>query len=175
MKFFSFLIIAAIIVSLAGCKAPAAGKAEEGEPGLQDPGSGRVVEKEPGLLQNPDSGGQKKAESSPSTTAKCEKPEMPEEGPEYPGAAGDGGKDESAPTGQNGGNKGDYFDFLRKELENKYKYIENDPNGLSGYDINGDGRADAYIDENGKLRFHKGFDDLIDDSIDLSDVEWGQG
>lgn len=65
------------------------------------------------------------------------------------------------------------FEVPQNELNDKY--IPDDPNGLSGYDMNGDGKVDAYIGEDGNLNFDLNFDGVFDDLDNTEEVEWGQG
>lgn len=92
--------------------------------------------------------------SSPLGTAKRERLDVPDAGIINPDAADDGKKEKPTKTD---------------------KYINKDPNGLSGYDMNGDGKVDAYIDDDGNLKFDLNFDGVFDDLEDTGEDEWGQG
>lgn len=111
-------------------------------------------------------------DSSPLGTAERVKLSLPDELIEDPDEAGGGDKEGSAQTGQNGENEEDPFDLPQNEFQGSF--IDNDPNGLSGFDVNGDGKVDMYIDENGKVKFDINLDGVFDD-LDDAEVEWGQG
>lgn len=110
--------------------------------------------------------------SEPMGTARQERLEVPDAVIGNPGASDDTAKEESAQT-EHGGESMQYPGMPQNELSDEY--INNDPNGLSGYDMNGDGVVDAYIDDDGNLKFDLNFDGQFDD-LDITDgVEWGQG
>ena len=41
--------------------------------------------------------------------------------------------------------------------------------------MNSDGKVDAYIDDDGNLKFDLNFDGVFDDLEDTEGAEWGQG
>lgn len=98
--------------------------------------------------------------SSPLGTVKRERLDMPDVGSVNSDTPGDEEKETPAQIQPN-------------ELGDKY--IENDPSGLSGYDMNGDGKVDAYIGDDGQLNFDLDFDGVFDDLDDTEGAEWGQG
>lgn len=111
--------------------------------------------------------------SSPLGTAKRNKLDMPDAGLENPDAADDGEKETPAQNQQNEINWENPFGAPQNELGDKY--IQKDPNGLSGYDMNGDGKVDAYIGDDGQLNFDLDFDGVFDDLDNTEETEWGQG
>ncbi len=113
--------------------------------------------------------------SSPLGTAKRDKLEIPDAGLGNPdsGLANPDTADDSTfelPDEEKWGNPNEAF---QNELSDKY--IQNDPNGLSGYDMNGDGKVDAYIGDDGNMKFDLDFDGVFDDLDDMEGAEWGQG
>lgn len=121
-------------------------------------------------------------EKSPLGSAKREKLKMPDS-PRVNSDGGYGqGMEDPSKNGQNGGNNQKKQDtaetgfkmgneeFRALFPQHADKYIEKDPKGRSGFDLNEDGIVDMYLDESGKLIFDIDFGSDI-----LDNVEWGQG
>lgn len=120
--------------------------------------------------------------SSPLGTAKRDKLDMPDARLGYPDAglenpnaglvnpnSADGNPFESPDE--------DKWENPYEAFQNEFsdKYIQKDPNGLSGYDMNGDGKVDAYIGDDGLLNFDLNFDGVFDDLDNTEGAEYGQG
>jgi len=109
---------------------------------------------------------------SPLGTAKRVKLEMP---------GGDGSVNSNAAAdGEEKGSAGSPYDWLYDKSSDTY--VERDPNGLTGYDTNGDGYVDFYYDENGNPKVDMFYDGTFEDprdpknyEFDFSDVQWGEG
>lgn len=110
--------------------------------------------------------------SSPLGTVKRNKLDMPGDSLGNPDASDGEEKEDPAQTEQDGENVEYPSNIPQDELQGKI--IENDPNGLSGFDANGDGKVDMYIDDNGQFKFDMNFDGVFDD-LDGAEVEWGMG
>jgi len=109
--------------------------------------------------------------SSPLGTAKRHKLDMPDVRLMDPDAT-DNGEKEIPDQIQQNENDFEYPIDVPNELNGQY--IQDDPNGLSGFDRNGDGKVDMYIGDDGKLYFDLNLDGVFDD-LDNMEVEWGQG
>lgn len=104
--------------------------------------------------------------SSPVGTVKRDKLDVPDVGLVY--------SDEDEGQGEEYPAQTESYEGLMMDPYLKDKYIEKDSNGLSGYDMNGDGKVDMYIDDAGEFKIDINFDGVFDD-MDNTDVEWGQG